>query len=173
MPTDAPHNRGESGGTMSTLAAPQRASEPISWIKVAALTAGLAVIAFVLSPNAPLGGFWRPDAHMPMPTPGQLPHLLMINLAEVIAFGLGVSFLVFGYPLVRAIAPSSPLLTRAVHLSITWLMVSWWPHDSLHIHNGMNLNGLIVIEYVFHVTLMAAGVILAYFFLSLQPRTLA
>jgi hypothetical protein len=35
----------------------------------------------------------------------------------------------------------------------------------------MNLNGLIAIEYVFHVTLMGAGVILACFFLSLQPRT--
>ncbi len=156
---------------MSTLTAPHSAPESISWIKVAGLTVGLAVIAFLLSPNAPLGGFWRPDAHMPMPTAGQLPHLLLINLAEVIAFGLGMSFLVFGYPLVRAIAPASPRLTRAVHLSITWLLVSWWPHDSLHIHNGMNLNGLIAIEYVFHVTLMATGVILAYFVLSLHPRT--
>jgi hypothetical protein len=34
----------------------------------------------------------------------------------------------------------------------------------------MNLDGLIAIEYVFHVTLMAAGVILAYFVLALQPR---
>jgi hypothetical protein len=156
---------------MSTLSAPHEARGTISWVKVGGLTAALAVMAFVLSPNAPLGGFWRPDAHMPMPTAGQLPHLLLINFAEVIAFGLGVSFLVFGYPMVRAIAPASLTLTRAAHLAITWLLVSWWPHDSLHIHNGMNLNGLIAIEYVFHVTLMGAGVILACFFLSLQPRT--
>jgi hypothetical protein len=155
---------------MSTLSAPQDAPYPINWIKAGGLAVVVAILAFVLSPNAPLGGFWRPDAHMPIPTAGQLPLLLVVNLAEVIAFGLGLSFLVCGYPMVRAIAPASLKLTRAAHLSITWLLVNWWPHDSLHIHNGMNLNGLIALELGFHVTLMGAGVILAYFFLALQPR---
>ena len=52
-------------------------------------------------------------------------------------------------------------------LSIAWLLFSWWPHDSLHVANGINLSGLLVIEYVFHVTLMVAGAILAYFFFAL------
>jgi hypothetical protein len=50
-------------------------------------------------------------------------------------------------------------------------MANWWPHDSLHLHNGLALNGLLGIEYGFHVTLMLAGVILAYFFLTLQRRS--
>ena len=57
--------------------------------------------------------------------------------------------------------------SRAAHLSIAWLLSNWWPHDSLHIHNGLNLGGLLGIEYGFHITLMIAGLIVAYFFLTL------
>jgi len=37
----------------------------------------------------------------------------------------------------------------------------------MHIHNGDNLQGLLYIEYGFHVTLMAAGLILAYSLLTM------
>jgi hypothetical protein len=50
--------------------------------------------------------------------------------------------------------------------------VSWWPHDNMHIHNAMNIDGLIVIEYVFHFTLIAAGFVLTYSYLTLfKPAT--
>jgi hypothetical protein len=97
----------------------------------------------------------------------QLLLLFVLNIAEVLAFGFGVSFLVFGYPMVGAISPASIGLTRAAHFSIAWLLLNWWVHDSMHIHVGMELNGLLGIEYGFHVTLMIAGVILAAFFLSI------
>jgi hypothetical protein len=106
-----------------------------------------------------------------IPTNSQLPFFILLNIAEGLTFGLGISFLFLGYPMVRAISPASTRLTHAAHLSISWLLFNWWPHDSLHIHNGMNLGGLLGIEYAFHVTLMIAGVILAYFFPTLlrQP----
>jgi len=91
----------------------------------------------------------------------------LLNVAESLAFGLGVAFLIFGYPLVRAISPASELLTRLAHVSIAWLLLNWWPHDSLHIANGHNIPGLIAIEYGFHITLMLAGVFLMLFFASL------
>ncbi len=75
--------------------------------------------------------------------------------------------MLFGFPIVRAISPASGLLTHAAHVSVAWLLFNWWPHDSLHIANGMNLGGLLVIEYVFHISLMIGGAILAYFFLTL------
>lgn len=154
---------------MTTLT--QSASKPnrsfIPRGRVIALTLGLAVVAFLFSPNAPLGGFWRPGPTVPMPSAAQLPLFILLNLAEVITFGLGVSFLVFGFPLVRAISPASQLLTRATHLSIAWLLLNWWPHDSLHLHFGLELNGLLAIEYGFHITLMIAGGILAGFFIIL------
>jgi hypothetical protein len=142
-----------------------------NWIKWLIVTLVLAVIAFLASPNGPLGGFWRPSADFPQPTDAQLPLFILLNVAEALAFGFGISFLIFGYPLMQTILPASKRLTLAAHLSIAWLLFSWWPHDSLHVANGLNLSGLLVIEYAFHVTLMVAGVILAYFLLALvRPR---
>ena len=138
-----------------------------NWIKWLVVTLVLAVIAFLASPNGPLGGFWRPSADFPQPTDAQLPLFILLNVAESLAFGFGISFLIFGYPLMQTILPSSKGLTLAAYLSIAWLLLSWWPHDSLHVANGLNMNGLLVIEYVFHVTLMVAGAILVYYFLAL------
>lgn len=144
--------------------------KPIQWKPALALTVVLAIVAVLASPTGPLGVFWRPPADSPVPTGAQLPFFVLLNIAEAITFGLGVSFLVFGYGVVEAVAPASPRLTRAAHLSIVWLLANWWPHDSLHISNGVNLNGLLGIEYGFHITLMIAGGILAYFFLTLLRR---
>jgi len=138
----------------------------IKWLVV---TLVLAVIAFLASPNGPLGGFWRPSPDFPQPTDAQLPLFVLLNVSEVLIFGLGIAFLIFGYPLMQTIAPASKRLTFWAYLSIAWLLSNWWPHDSLHVANGTNMSGLLVIEYVFHVTLMVAGVILAYFFFAL-PR---
>jgi hypothetical protein len=35
--------------------------------------------------------------------------------------------LIFGYPLMQAIAPASKRLTLWAFLSIAWLLVNWWP----------------------------------------------
>lgn len=139
----------------------------INWKPALGVTLVLAVVAVLASPNGPLGVFWRPPAGSPVPTSAQLPFFILLNIAEGLTFGLGISFLIFGYPMVRAISPASTGLTRAAHISIAWLMLNWWPHDSLHMHNGLNLGGLLGIEYGFHTTLMIAGVIVAYFFLTL------
>ena len=142
-----------------------------SWYKVAALTLLLAVFAFLAGPMGPLGGFWPPAADLAEPQGAQVPLLMFLTAVEDITFGLGVSFLLFGYPLVRAVAPASPALTRAAYVAIFWLLATWWPHDSLHIHNGMDLNGLIVIDYVFHMTLIIAGLVVAWFFYTITRRT--
>jgi hypothetical protein len=142
----------------------------IKWLVV---TLVLAVIAFLASPNGPLGGFWRPSSDFPQPTDAQLPLFMLLNVSEVLAFGLGIAFLIFGYPLMQTIAPASRRLTFWAYLSIAWLLSSWWPHDSLHVANGTNMRGLLVIEYVFHVTLMVVGAILAYFFFALLRQRAA
>jgi hypothetical protein len=142
-------------------------SVPLPWKTALSVAFALALVGVLASPNSPLGGFWRPGMDVPMPTSAQLPFFILLNIAEGLAFGLGISFLVFGYPLVRAVAPASTGLTRAAHVSIAWLLINWLPHDSLHIHNGMDMGGLLVIEYAFHITLIIAGVVLATFFLRL------
>ncbi len=139
----------------------------IRWRPAAVLALVLTVLAFLAGPHAPLGFFWRPSPGLPNPTGLQVPLFMLLGLAEAVSFGLGIAFLLFGYPTVRAIYPASGTLTRLAHFSIAWLMFNWWPHDSLHLHVGENLGQLLVVEYAFHITLMIAGVILAYFFLTL------
>lgn len=82
--------------------------------------------------------------------------------------GLGASFLLFGWPVIRRVSADSRLRAWAMYLSIGWLMISWWPHLNMHRANPADdLQGLLHIDYGFHVPLMIAAVVLAYSFLSL------
>jgi hypothetical protein len=135
-------------------------------VKASIVTLFVAIIAFLTEPNSPFGGFWAPHPMVPQATGAQLPLFMLLGAIEALAFGVGVSFLVFGYSTLKANVPVSTPMARAAHLSIAWLLMNWWPHDSLHLHNGLNLNGLLAIEYGFHVTLIIAGVILVRFFIA-------
>jgi hypothetical protein len=132
------------------------------WVKVLLVTVLIAAPAMVLGPV-----IWPPAAGGPQPTGSQLPFFILLALTESVLFGLGISFLLFGLPVVRRVSPDSKARAWAMYLSIGWLMISWWPHDNLHISNGNDLQGLLYIEYGFHFTLMIAALVLAYCFLSL------
>ena len=136
-----------------------------TWVKVLLVTLVLAIPAFLTGPM-----IWPPAEGGPAPTAGQLPFFLFLAIFEAITLGLGVSFLLFGMPVVRRISSGSKLRAWAMYLSIGWLMVSWWPHNNLHINNGMDMQGLLYIEYGFHLTLMIAGIVLGYCFLSLMSE---
>ena len=106
--------------------------------------------------------FFNPDTSY-----NNVPFFLFLAVFEALTFGLGISFLLFGFvPLKRALGGSS-WRTWAAYLAIGWFLVSWWPHDNMHIHNGSDLQGLLYIEYGFHLTLMVAGLLLAYSLLTL------
>ncbi len=136
-----------------------------TWVKVLLVTLVLAIPAFLMGPV-----IWPPAEGGPAPTAGQLPFFIFLAVFEAITLGLGVSFLLFGMPVVRRISSGSKPRAWAMYLSIGWLMVSWWPHNNLHIHNGMDMQGLLYIEYGFHLTLMIAGIVLGYSFLSLMTE---
>src|SRR5918993_4173093 len=82
-------------------------------------------------------------------------------------WGWGVSFLIFGLPLVRRVSADSKLRAWLMYLGFGWALVSWWPHGNLHMSNGDNMQRLLYIEYGFHVTLVISAAIVAYCFLSL------
>lgn len=136
-----------------------------TWVKVLLVTVVLAIPAFLTGPV-----IWPPADLGVEPTAGQLPFFLFLGVFEAITLGLGVSFLLFGMPVVRRISAGSKLRAWAMYLSIGWLMVSWWPHNNMHMQNGMDLQGLLYIEYGFHLTLMVAGIVLGYSFLSLMTE---
>ena len=134
--------------------------------KVLIVTLVVGIAGFLTESNGPLGAFWSPDPGMPQPMGAQLPLFMLLGAVEALALGLGASFLLFGYARMKANTGVTEPMARAAHLSIVWLLMNWWAHDSLHIHNGMYLNGLLKIEYAFHVTLIISGLILVRFFLA-------
>lgn len=133
--------------------------------KVLAVTLIVGVAAFLTEPHGPLGAFWAPASDIPAAVGVQIPLFMALGVVEALVCGAGIAFLLFGFSTVRH-NNVSPGLARAAHLSISWILVNWWAHDSLHLHNGMDLSGLLKIEYGFHMTLIAAGLTLAWFFLS-------
>lgn len=130
------------------------------WVKVLIVTLLVTAAAFLLGHV-----IWQPVGMAP--SPGQLPFFMVVSLFEALALGLGVSFLVFGLPLVRGVSADSRLRAWLMYLGIGWALVSWWPHGNLHMSNGDNMQRLLYIEYGFHVTLIISAAIVAYCFLSL------
>jgi hypothetical protein len=101
----------------------------------------------------------------------QLALFLGVSLAEGIGLGLAVSLLAYGLPMLRRLMPESKGLAIASYASITWILGSWWLHDGLHrITAHENINQLLGIEYGFHVTLIATGVVLARAFWKVASR---
>ncbi len=119
---------------------------------------------------------WPPAPETPTPTVGQMPFVILFNLLESASLGLGIAFIVFGWPLVRRLAGGSRALAWGAFASIAWGLVSWWPHGNLHRHAGVpassaDLAGLLVLEYAFHGTLILGGLLVAYAFLRLPHAT--
>jgi hypothetical protein len=136
------------------------------WIVV---TIALGLFAFLTSVHGPLGPVvfgWRPAPGSPEPAGIQLALFMLLGLMEALAFAFGVAFLLFGFPWMRAAGPPPTPLARLAHLSIAWVLINWWSHDSFHAANGQALGGLLLIEYAYHVTLMLAGVIAAAWFVA-------
>ena len=134
-----------------TAASPALPSRRRTTTRFAVVTAVVAVPAFVLAPllfTAPAG--------TPEPTSAQLPLFIGLGAFEAIAMGLSVAVALFGGSWFRKLFSNS---TQAIvaHASVVWFLGNWWIHDNLHIMNGLNLGGLLAIEYAFHVTLMIAG----------------
>jgi hypothetical protein len=101
------------------------------------------------------------------PTAAQIPFFMFLGLTDALLLGLGVSFLIFGLPVLRRVSPDSKARAWAMYLSIGYLTVSWWPHLGMHASNGLDLQGLLVIDFLFHLPLEIAGAVLAYCFFSL------
>ena len=130
--------------------------------KAAIITTLIAVPALFLGPVI------FPPADVGVePTAAQIPFFIFLGLTDALLLGLGVSFLIFGYPVLRKVSPDSKARAWAMYLSIGYLTVSWWPHLNMHAHNGMDLHGLLVIDFLFHLPLEIAGAVLAYCFFSL------
>ncbi|MGH2450799.1 MAG: hypothetical protein ACRDGE_05935 [Candidatus Limnocylindria bacterium] len=106
---------------------------------------------------------WPQPPDAPVPPARLMPVLIGLGVADALAFGVGVAFLIFGFPVLARIGGTGPL-TWASYLGIGWSLVSWWPHVNMHRVNGASFEGLVMIDIIFHLTLIAVAMILAAFF---------
>lgn len=129
--------------------------------------AGIAVVTLVSAlVTMALGqNIWTPPPGAAAPPAGLVPFFIVLELAGDVLFGLGVSFVIFGFGLL-ARARQPLWLTYATFVSIGWLMLSWWPHGNLHrvTPTGAWLN-LLYIDYGFHLSLMVGTAMIALFFI--------
>lgn len=133
--------------------------------KVLILTVAVAIPAFILSAGSPPGGAmwraiwpWGSDVAGPGPGAALLPLYMILGLIEALSLGLAVSYVAFGWQATKDRLGVGVLFC----LCITWALGNWWMHDSIHQVNGEDFVGLAVIEYLFHVTLIAAGAYVAW-----------
>lgn len=132
----------------------------------------LITIALAL-PALMLGRIIWPDAAMlEQPTSGEIPFYAFLAAVEAALFGGGMALLIFGMPRVLRVPKEQRRSTLLAFISLVWLLVSWWPHDNLHRHIGMDPLRLLYIEYGFHLTLIVASLFLVSFFWSSIKREL-
>ncbi len=129
------------------------------------ITLGFGIASFLLGPL-----IWPLNEAGAAPEGIQLPLLIGVSAIESVAFGLGVAFLIQGWPWVRRMAHGMKGIAWTLYISIAWFLISWWPHDRLHMSiDHDDLWTLIGLEYGFHLTLILAGAAIAYnFFTILQ-----
>jgi len=133
------------------------------WLKWSIVTLVVGSIAFVLTP------LWPVPPTAPQPPSNLLPFFILLSFVESVSFGLGVAFLIFGRGLLGRLS-RSPRLTTAAYLAVAFLLVNWWPHDNLHRMTSGDWADLVLVEYGFHLPLMLAGAVLAWFFVSLARQ---
>ncbi len=126
------------------------------------VTVVVSVLGILLAPPGPLGStIWPAPNHDAQPTAGQLPFFMGMGLIEAVGMGGAIAFLIYGWGPVKAAFPGRPGFARLAQVSAAWLFGNFWLHDNIHMINGMDLGGLVIIDYAFHVPIMAAGVVVA------------
>jgi hypothetical protein len=129
--------------------------------KPAKLMITVTVIAIVSIPVSLV--LFKPNLAGALPE-AAVPFVLGLKVAEGLALGTGVAFLILGYRLLKR-AGRSQMLTWAAYVATAWYLVNWWLHDNLHLVAGIaNVWAILGIEYAFHVTLMLAAGVLAIFY---------
>lgn len=108
---------------------------------------------------------WPDLPGAPAPTSFQFPFFIFLSAVQSLLFGFAFGFLIFVLPKIKMGEPLRQTRNKAVLVSIFWLFVQWWPHDNFHRWNGDNLQGLLYIDYAFHLTIIIASLIIAYAFL--------
>ncbi|WP_224284448.1 hypothetical protein, partial [Streptomyces sp. LS1784] len=93
----------------------------------------------------------------------------LLYLCENLAFGAGIVYLTSGFEAVLRLGRPRRLSLPA-HLSITWLLVNWWPQDNLYrLTKATDWPREAALVFAFNVPLMLAALVLVRFVLWRPP----
>ena len=137
--------------------------------QAAILTSVIAITALLMHPFGPYGFFWPPSPMCPVPRDWQLPFFAFVALVEAGAFGAGWAFLLWGKHYVDRLFDAT-WRRNIVYVCTAWQLLNWYPHDSLHMHIGVDLTNMIFMEIGFHVTLVISGLLIILAFITQAHR---
>ena len=123
------------------------------------IVAAAGTAAFLLTPT-----LFPPNPNVAPPAAGLIPYFVALSVFESLFFGIGVAFLLFGFPKMRQVARVSGLSPWPSYLAIGYLTASWWPHLGMHQVAGVDFDKLIYVDYVFHLPYVVSAAVVAHFF---------
>lgn len=125
-------------------------------------TVPIVLVLMLFHPGGPLGAtLWpQPEPGSPEPESWQMPLLVLLALFESTATAVGIAYLFYGWHWTRSVMPERPALATALHLSIAFALIQWWPHGNLHISVPFSFGSIIAIDYGFHVPLLVSSAII-------------
>ena len=141
------------------------------WCSGAVAVVGI-VLAALIGPRGPFGGFWAPAPEVPQAHGALLAGFMGESLVENVAFGMGLAVLVVGRRWFIE-CTAGPGLARAAWLATVWLLASWMPHAALHLHIGLRPASLLIVEWVFHGGAIVATLVLLWAVLAPRSRNAA
>jgi hypothetical protein len=133
--------------------------------KMILITIVVGAAAFVVGPM-----IWPMTHEAPMPPAYLLPAYIGVSAIEALAFGFAVSFAIFGWPAIRKLDLGAPWLNKLFFVTLCWFIGNWWIHDNLHMNVGFDMTRLFMIEYGFHVSMLACAITLTIAFIRLLNR---
>ncbi len=113
---------------------------------------------------------WPISPDLGIPAVTVYPMIGMLSFFEALLFGLGVAFVIFGWDILKKLP--SKLTKIMLYTSVAWLLLSWWPHDSLHLSVGNNIRNQLMLEFIFHIPTMLAQICLVYALIALLQSIL-
>ncbi|TCO59735.1 AMP-binding enzyme [Actinocrispum wychmicini] len=128
------------------------------WVVTVVVALIFALLAFLLT-----DGLWPGSTDLSLVPQPYAALFSGLYLAEWLAFGVGIAFLFMGRRRLRRLGRPQWLTTLA-HLSVVWLLISWWPQDNFYrLASKTDWGRQAALVYGFNITLMIAAVILVAF----------
>ena len=118
-----------------------------------------------------LVAFWAARIIWPFPEGTDLVtknFFTIVTAIESAFLGFGLFFILRVFTKYKQQVWKWKLLDWLTFLSISWILISGYPHDNTHIAHETSIQGLISIEVIFHGTLAIAAIFITFYFLKQQ-----